>query len=299
MKQFLSIGECMLELSQADGGLWQMGVAGDTLNTAWYARRLLGKDWDVAYFTRLGEGRFSDQILKFLESAGLNTSYIGTDPAREPGLYAISLDQGERSFSYWRGQSAARHLADDEAALTGAINSADIIYFSGITLAILADGRRAALLAALGAAKAAGKIVAFDPNIRPKLWQNTAAACDWIMRAAAVSTIILPSYDDEADAFGDADPAATLARYRAAGVAEIIVKNGGGAVVFTSPDGMGSLDDLARVTPVDTTGAGDSFNGGYLCARLGGATVQTALQAGHDLASHVVMAKGALVSAAC
>ena len=143
MKQLIALGECMLELSQADSELWQLGVAGDTLNTAWYARRLLSQSqWRVAYGTRIGTDRFSQRIDDFIANAGIETTWIQRDTKRTAGLYAINLDGGERSFSYWRSQSAARHFADDPVWLARALHASDLIYLSGITLAILTPQAR-------------------------------------------------------------------------------------------------------------------------------------------------------------
>ncbi|MGZ9812521.1 sugar kinase [Pseudoroseicyclus sp. H15] len=296
MARIVSIGECMIELSEAAGagpapGLWSMGVAGDTLNTAWYLRRLLPEGWQVSYATRLGEDAFSARILGFLESAGLDTAHVQRDAVRGPGLYAITLTEGERSFTYWRGQSAARHLADDPAALAAAVEGAEMVYFSGITLAILAPDRREELLDLLATA---GVPVAFDPNIRPRLWESPEAARDWVSRAARTAAILLPSADDEAAAFGDTSPEATLARYADLGVPEIVVKAGGGPIHWQAEGTSGVAGAHAAVVPVDTTGAGDSFNAGYLAARLTGAAPATAISSGHHIAAQVVLARGAL-----
>ena len=115
--RILSIGEAMVELGQSDQpGLWRLGIAGDTLNTAWYLRRLLGADWQVDYLSRVGQGAFSQQMVDFLVAEGIGATHVGRDPDREIGLYAISLKDGERSFAYWRDTSAAKRLADDPAA---------------------------------------------------------------------------------------------------------------------------------------------------------------------------------------
>lgn len=74
---------------------------------------------------------------------------VQTIRGKAPGLYMIHVDEGERSFSYWCGQSAARDLANDRAALDLAFASADALYFSGITLAILPPQGRETLLAGL------------------------------------------------------------------------------------------------------------------------------------------------------
>jgi 2-dehydro-3-deoxygluconokinase len=295
-QNILSIGEAMLELSQAaDGSGWQLGVAGDTLNTAWYLRRVLPADWRVGYFSRVGQGEFSQKMVDFLEGEGIETGHVGRDTQHEIGLYAISLKDGERSFSYWRGDSAAKRLADDPALLGAALRDAGIAYFSGITLAILSQTGRDNLRAVLAQARANGVQVIFDPNLRPRLWSDAATMCREIEAAAAISDLILPSFDDERDHFGDADPQATVARYLARGSAQVLVKNGGAAVFYGGAEGTGQIDGLPREVPVDTTSAGDSFNAGYLAARLAGANIPTAIRRAHDLSRKVICYRGALV----
>lgn len=292
----LSIGEAMLELSPAPAdGLWRLGIAGDTLNTAWYLRRLLPAPWRVGYFSRVGKGGFSQRMVDFLTAEGIEAGHVSRDPEREIGLYAISLSQGERSFSYWRDQAAARRLADDPAALRAALAPAGMACFSGITLAILPPAGRDQLLAALGQARAAGLQVVFDPNLRPGLWPGGAVMRDQVMCAAALADLVLPSFDDEHGHFGDPDPQATVSRYLAAGARQVVVKAGGQAVRFGGAEGAGLVSDLAPETPVDTTAAGDSFNAGYLAARLQGADPVAAIAAGHRLARRVIRHHGALV----
>lgn len=295
MPRFLAIGEAMVELSQQDSGLWAQGFAGDTLNTAWYARQSLGPDWQVSYFTRLGKDRFSRGFRCFLQDHRIDTAFVSEDPERMIGLYAIELTDGERSFAYWRGQSAARRLADDATALAAAIAAADLIYLSGITLAILAPDRRALLLDLVAQARAGGTPTAFDPNIRPALWENSAAMRACLTAAAATATIALPSFDDEAQVFGDASPAACAARWHRAGAADVIVKNGGGPILLQGAKGRAVITPEV-LRPVDSTGAGDAFNGGYLAAWLQGASMRQAAEAAHRLACHVIGHKGALVA---
>src|SRR5690606_35320963 len=167
----ISLGEAMLELSSRGDDLWRMGVAGDTLNTAWYLRAALPTAWSVGYLTRIGSDAFPDRIADFIAGAGIDTSAISRDPQRGCGLYAISLMNGERDFTYWRGQSAARHLADDHDRLAQALGPARVIYLSGITLAILTEQGRENLLDLLRA-RPKHVVLTFDPNIRPRLWSD-------------------------------------------------------------------------------------------------------------------------------
>lgn len=293
MKTFLSIGEAMVELSQAQGDLWRLGFAGDTLNTAWYARDCLPGDWQVSYLTRLGSDPFSPRMRAFLDENGIDTRFIADDPQRSVGLYAIELQDGERSFAYWRGQSAARHLAADPALLDAAFGAADAIYLSGITLAILPPEHRADLIRRLAEARAAGKPTAFDPNIRPRLWESPDAMRQALMAAAPAASILLPSFDDEAEHFGDASPEDCARRWQAAGAAEVVVKNGGGPIALLL-EGPCAMIPVAREKPLDSTGAGDSFNGGYLAARLTGADPEDAVARAHALSLQVIRHPGAL-----
>ncbi|MFD1910928.1 sugar kinase [Halodurantibacterium flavum] len=294
MTRILCIGEAMVELS-AEGDLWRLGIAGDTLNTAWYLRRLLGPLHRVGYLSRVGTGEFSRHARRFMEEAGIDTTHLAEDPTREIGLYAITLTEGERSFSYWRDTSAAKRLADDPGLLAAALADCDLAYLSGITLAILPQAGRDALLAALAAAQDAGCTIVFDPNLRPRLWPGTDVMCTEIMRMAALADLVLPSFDDEAVHFGDADAAATIARYLGAGAGHVVVKNGGGPVAFGGRDGDGTVGDLPRERPIDSTAAGDSFNAGYIAARLDGQTPVDAIRAAHSLSRRVIAHRGALV----
>ena len=294
-KRVVSIGECMVELSGAPGGLLRMGFAGDTFNTAWYLRRELPAGWTVSYVSAVGEDQTSTDMLAFMVEGGVDTRFVRRLPGRMPGLYLIHLDGAERSFSYWRDTSAAKSLAADEAHLDAVFAAGDAFYFSGITLAILPASDRTRLLRRLGAAKAAGKPVAFDPNIRPRLWPDRQEMCQAIEAGAAVSSICLPSHPDEHDAFGDAAPQASAERYLRLGAAEVVVKDGPAPALFATPDGVHSVAAPLSVNAVDTTGAGDSFGAAYFAARLTGTTPQESVKRGHALAGRVVCHHGALM----
>jgi 2-dehydro-3-deoxygluconokinase len=278
MTGIVSIGECMVELAPLPSeGQFQLGFAGDTMNTAWYLRKLLGREHRVDYLSAVGQDAISDQMLDFLRDAGIGTGHIARHPDRTVGLYMIQLQAGERSFSYWRGQSAARCLADDTARLGTALDGADIAFVSGITLAILPADGRTRLLAALASFRRGGGTVVFDPNLRPRLWDSASEMTEAVMDAAGISDTVLPSHEDEATWFRDADPEATLTRYRQAGAATVVVKNGPGAIL------MGENGEIRQFTPdpvprvIDTTAAGDSFNAGYLAARLAGKPIAAAV----------------------
>ena len=297
-RRLLTIGECMVELMQAEGDLLRKGYAGDSFNTAYYARRFLPADWSVDYLTAVGTDTVSDDMLAFMETTGVDTRLIRRIEGRSPGLYMIHLKDGERSFSYWRSTSAAKQLADDADHLRKAVETADIVVFSGITLAILSENAVETLLSELRRAKAEGKLVVFDPNIRPRLWDDRRRMLDTISDGARASNLVMPSFEDEATHFGDADIAATIARYRGLGVDNLVVKDGANGVTlaFAGQDTV-FVPTVKVEKVVDTTSAGDSFNGAFLARYAIDGDAKAAAEFAAKTAAAVIQHHGALIAA--
>ncbi|TPI25438.1 sugar kinase [Mesorhizobium sp. B3-2-1] len=287
-----SIGECMLELSGQTGPNWRMGFAGDTFNTLW-ALHALSADRPATYVSAFGDDPFSQGQIAFFAENGIRIGSSPVIPGARPGLYAITLTGAERSFTYWRGDAAARQLASDPAALSKNLENQALVYFSGITLAILDDVARKTLLAAVTKARAAGSQIAFDPNYRPRLWRSREDAQAAIVEALAVTDIALPTFPDEQMLFGDDTPQATADRLGQL-VKEVVVKNGEAPALIAEGGALREVAAIHVAMPVDTTGAGDSFNGGYLAARLAGFGPTDAVRHAHRVAAAVVQVRGAL-----
>lgn len=284
------IGEGMLELSQADDG-WRLGHAGDTVNTAIHLAR---SGHDVAYMTALGCDPFSDDLRSSWRTEGIDTDLVLTDPTKNPGLYAIRTDEaGERSFFYWRENSAARGLFTApgiEKALKEAEN-ADLLAYSLISLAILPTEARQALFALCRRVRARGGKVAFDGNYRPRLWPDAAIAIEARDQAISCADIGLPTLEDETLLSGEMGAAAVADHWNRCGAGEVVVKLG--VEGCRLPNGA-TLPPPERLSAVDTSGAGDAFNAGYLGARLMGMAPHDAALQGHRLAGWTVMRRGAI-----
>jgi 2-dehydro-3-deoxygluconokinase len=295
MPRFLAVGECMVELSDAGNGLLRRGFAGDTFNTAWYARKLLPEDWQVSYLSANGDDAISHEMLAFMQRGGIDTSPVRIVQGGSPGLYMITLDKGERHFSYWRDTSAARRLADDAEHLNRHLAQADCVYFSGITLGILAPDAAQRLLSAIGRARQRGALVAFDTNYRARLWQGRTDCRELFLAAGKVARVVLPGHDDEVAVFGEDSAAASAARYFACGATTVVVKDGPrGAHVFTA-GADARVPAASPRTVADTTAAGDSFAAGFLSSLLLGDSVVNAAHFAAEVAAEVVSQHGALV----
>ena len=294
-KRLLCIGECMVEMASIGQDRYQLGFAGDTFNTAWHARRALPGDWEVAYFSCIGEDPMSVRMRAFMDKAGIATDTVTGLPGGTPGLYLIDLDHGERSFTYWRSTSAARQLAADPVRLQAAIDASDAVFFSGITCAILPEADRDRMLDMLGEARSSGKMIAFDSNIRLRLWPDTDTMAHALGKAVRAASLALPTWPDDRALF-PCDTAMDLARHlQGLGVGEVVVKAGAEAATVVSASGTWHVAPEPGAIIVDTTGAGDSFNAAYLATRLTGGGEEAAARAGHALARRVIASHGALL----
>lgn len=300
------VGEAMIEVSvnatdtekdSAQTTLSRIGFAGDSLNTAIYLKRAIGNNAEVAYVTRLGNDVFSERLLAFIQSENIDTQVIERSDKKIPGLYAITTDtDGERSFTYWRDNSAARDLFQTEKGYSfEALSAFDVIFFSGISLAILPAAVRDAWLDWLkDFRERTHATIVFDSNYRPRLWDGIDEARHYMNRAWSVASLALPSVDDEQLLHGEAGDTEVIHRIRSLGARQGVLKRGGqGPVAFDKSEPPRFPPAPAEI--IDTTAAGDSFNGAYIANLLTGGTQQEALLAGHCCALNVIAHRGAIV----
>jgi 2-dehydro-3-deoxygluconokinase len=295
MIRFVCIGECMVELSAAGEGLLTRRFAGDAYNTAVYFKRALPAA-EVQFLTAVGADPMSLAMRAAWRAEGIEGDLAFTVPGRRPALYLIETDlEGERQFHYWRGESAAKAWFAMLQAAGGAalLAGANLIYLSGISLAILSPQERSAALDLLHEVHDQGGRIAFDPNLRPALWPSIDAARQVFERMVGLTDILLPSRQDLQALYGIGDSREQMRLLTGMGAREVaLTSDADDALIF---DGALHVLTPPRARVVDTSGGGDSFNGAYLAARLGGADAPEAARRGLELAARVVEQPGALI----
>ena len=295
-------GECMIELRGQMFGTMQQNFGGDTLNTAVYLARL-GSDSgiEVAFATELGTDAYSDAMLAAWEKERIDTSLVLRESGRMPGLYTIQVDEaGERTFYYWRDSSAAKHYFDGTSSpLEERIGELDALYYSGISLAVLSPEGRERLFGCVNRLRSRGGRVVFDNNYRARLWPGGGVEARlWYEQAYANCDLALITLEDNQALFDTADREEAIRQACLLPPPEVIVKCGADpTLIRLAGETPVSVPVFKVAKVVDTTGAGDSFAGGYLAARLQGLSPEVSARSGNKLASIVIQHAGAIIPA--
>ncbi|WP_018607305.1 sugar kinase [Uliginosibacterium gangwonense] len=295
------LGECMIELRGQMFGVMHQNFGGDTLNTAVYLARL-GADAgiEVAYATQLGTDAYSDAMVAAWQQEGIDTGLVKREAGRMPGLYTIQVDEtGERTFYYWRDSSAAKgYFEGPSCLLEDALDNLDALYFSGISLAVLPVSGRERLFKLIDKFRAKGGQVFFDNNYRPRLWANGHAdARLWYDRAFASCDMCMITLDDNQLLYDIPDEEAAVRHAFSLPPREVVIKRGAAPTMVrvAGQDEIVTVPAFKVAKVVDTTGAGDSFAGGYLAARMQGMNPEVSARSGNKIASIVIQHPGAII----
>ncbi|MGE5089463.1 MAG: sugar kinase [Candidatus Levyibacteriota bacterium] len=262
----VAIGEAMVEFNQArgdDARMWLQGFGGDTSNTVIAAARLGARS---GYVSRVGGDSFGRRLLGLWRDEGVDTSGVDVDENAPTGIYFVSHGAGGHEFSYLRSGSAASRL-DPSSLPQAVIASARVLHLSAISQAISASACDACF-AAIDLARNAGVRIAYDTNLRLKLWP-LARARAIIFATLRAADWALPSLDDARILFDTDDPLRIVDACHGLGSSTVVVKLG--------PEGCLVSDGARRervpgrrVDAVDATGAGDCFDGAFLARIVAG-----------------------------
>ena len=261
--EILALGEPMVEFNQtgeSGGRVYLQGFGGDTSNAAIAAAR---QGANVGYLSAVGDDVYGRMLRDLWAREGVDHRDVGTDPGAFTAVYFVNHDAQGHHFSFFRKGSAASRMRPRDLPVAR-IAAAKVLHLSGISAAI-SDSACDTCFAAVEIAREAKVQVSFDTNLRLKLWP--------IARAGAVMRefirqcdICLPSYED-VSALSGLDDADALADFCLRLGAKTVALKLGAEGALVADERQRFRVEPHPCTPIDATGAGDTF-GGALLARL-------------------------------
>ena len=285
----LSFGETMaMFVAEHTGDLAQVSqfhkrIAGADSNVAIGLARL---GFKVGWVSRLGADSFGRYVRQAIEAEGVDTSQVAVDPNRSTGfmLKSCSLDGSDPAIEYYRRNSAASQLGMANLPSAYALRARHL-HATGITPA-LSPAACEVVADAMQSLRAAGRSVSFDPNLRPRLWPDTATMRDTLNDLARHADWVLPGIEEGRLLTGQSTPADVAAWYLDRGAQAVVVKLGADGAYFRTADGaQGTVPGVHVPVVVDTVGAGDAFAVGIISARLEGLGWPQALKRANWIAS--------------
>jgi len=213
----------------------------------------------TALLGKVGTDKFGKLLAGTLEGAGIDTRGLIESDDVFTTLAFVTLDEsGDREFSFARkpGADTCIRFEEIDPAL---IDEAKVFHFG--TLSLTDEPARSATQQAVAYAKAQGKLITYDPNLRKPLWKDLETARGQMLWGLYQADVVKIS-DEEVDfLFGLTPEAGAEYIIRNFGVQLVFVTCGADGCVFKSNKASGRMPGLAGVKVVDTTGAGDIFGG--------------------------------------
>lgn len=288
----IALGECLVEFTRREDGSWRAGFAGDAVNVLVHAARLGRR---CGFISSIGNDLFRSLIDMSLVREGIDMSHVRRDDERRNGLYFIENDpHGESTFHFWRdGSAATRTLVDGNLeSVSLYASTGQFLFVSGVTLAVIRDIDR--IVELLAAVTRTGTRVVLDTNYRRALWDSPSVYEQRIDNVLRYTSIFLPSMSDIHHVWTERNVVDLCGEWNALGVETIVIKNGAEGVLHYDNGEMRGIPPLPDIKVVDTTGAGDAFNAGFLSATIDGASIRDAIDLGQHTAAKTLAVRGAI-----
>lgn len=300
-RPIVTLGEALVDLvaeGEATGSLasarsFVRAAGGAPANVAVGVARLAHPS---AFIGKLSADPFGDHLLETLRSAGVRLSPAARTDAPTALAFVALSEGGERDFTFYRRGCADLELAPaeiDEELLAGAA----ALHVGSLSLT--GEPARSATLYALSVAEAAGAVRSVDPNLRLDLWPTEAAAREAAFALIERATLLKLSAEELAFLTGSASSAAA-AELLTGGLELVVITDGAKGSRYVVQGASGSVPS-PKVTPVDTTGAGDAFMAALLVEltgarglRLERAALRSALRRANAYAALTVTRRGAI-----
>lgn len=260
MIDVLALGEVLIDFTPA--GVNPQGISlfarnpgGAPANVLAMNAKLGGK---TAFIGKVGCDAFGSFLRQALEDSNINITGLVTDEKTPTTLAFVHLDShGDRSFTFYRNPGADIMLNTQELR-RDLIDACAIFHFGSLSLTD--DPCRTATFEAVAFAKQAGKLISFDPNYRPLLWENTEKARKQMEKGVAMADLLKVSVEEMTLLTGELDVIKGSELLLSQGPSLVLVSMGADGSFYRNGVCFGQLPTY-QVKTIDTTGAGDAFVG--------------------------------------
>jgi len=291
----VTVGEAMaLLIARQPGPLaevheFERATAGAELNVAVGLSRL---GFKVGYISSVGADSLGRNLRDFMTAEGLDLRHLHINPHYPTGFMLKSMvtDGSDPEVEYFRRGSAASQLSPADVTFDD-IQQARLLHLTGISPALSASCRELVFALAVQA-HAAGRMVTFDPNLRPRLWSSQAVMIETVNALAGLADVVMPGMAEGQLLTGYAHAADIADFFLARGARQVVVKLGPPGAYFASAEGRGIEDAPTVSNVVDTVGAGDGFAVGVISALLENLSLQAAASRGNLIGARVVQFRG-------
>lgn len=263
----VALGELLIDFTEAgtsEGGmkLFEQNPGGAPANLLTVASHM---GYKTAFIGKIGKDMHGLFLKKTLEHEGICTDYIIEDENTFTTLAFVGISEGgERQFSFARKPGADTRLSISD--LDHRLLQSCKIFHCG-SLSLTDEPARSATIEALRIAKASGALISYDPNYRDSLWENETIAIKSIKSVISFADIIKVSEEEGFFITGEKDNKSVAAALLAFGPKLVAITLGSEGVLLATEKNQIQVRAFP-VEVIDTTGAGDSFFGGFLSKYL-------------------------------
>jgi fructokinase len=263
MYDVVALGELLIDftpagISQSGNVMFERNPGGAPANVLSAVSKLGGKG---AFIGKVGDDQFGIFLKNVLEKHGIETKGLEFSKEVNTTLAFVHLDEhGDRSFSFYRKPGADMMLAPEDLNFN-IIDEAKIFHFG--SLSMTNEPSKSATKAALEYAKSKGKIITYDPNWRPALWENDKTAKETMLFGLHYADILKISEEELEFLVGTKDVYDGSRQLLDKGVKIVVVTLGPKGCFYHCSAGSGYLSTYDTKV-VDTTGSGDSFFGALI-----------------------------------
>lgn len=305
MKKFdiIALGEALIDftdvgLNEAGIRLFEQNPGGAPANMLTAASHM---GYHTAFIGKVGKDMHGAFLIDTLKKENIDTSMVIEDENVFTTLAFVQIAaSGEREFSFGRKPGADTCLKPEELDLT-TIRAARVFHFG--TLSLTDEPAASATKKAVKEAKDAGVLISFDPNYRAPLWRSKEDAVAAVKMMLPFADIVKVSDEEAVLVTGKTDYLEAAKEILSYGPKLVAVTLGGDGVLLVK-EGFSKIVPGRKVEKVvDTTGAGDSFWGGFVSkvlsyekpvTELSEEELTKAAEQGNALASLVVQKKGGI-----